>query len=128
MKKLMIAASCAALMLAGCATKAANVQAQYVSPVQYQHYTCDQIRADLVRISRRVQEVSGAQDKKANNDAIATGVGIVLFWPALFFLMSDDHKAELSRLKGEYEALEASAREKKCAVAAEMEAARAGFQ
>ncbi len=28
---------------------------------------------------------SGAQDSKASNDAVATGVGVVLFWPALFF-------------------------------------------
>lgn len=34
------------------------------------------------------------------------GVGLVLFWPALFFLAGDDQKEELARLKGEYEALE----------------------
>jgi len=128
MKKLMIAASCAALMLGGCATKAANVTAQYVSPVQFSNLNCDQVREELVRISRRVREVSGQQDRKANNDALATGVGIVLFWPALFFLMTDDHATELGRLKGEYEALELVAKEKQCPVAAEMSAARAGFQ
>lgn len=128
MKRLMIAASFAALMVGGCATKASNVTAQYVSPVQYSHLTCTQVRDELVRISSRVREVSGQQDRKANNDAIATGVGIVLFWPALFFLMSDDHAAELGRLKGEYEALERVAGEKQCPVAGEMAAARASFQ
>lgn len=128
MKKLMIAATCAALMVAGCATKASNVTAQYVSSAQYSNLSCDQVREELVRISTRVRQVSGQQDRKATNDAVATGIGIIVFWPALFFLMSDDHAAELGRLKGEYEALERTAQEKKCAVASELSAARASFQ
>ncbi len=128
MKKTVIATCCAALMVAGCATRAANVTAQYVTPIQYSNYSCEQVRTELVQISARVREVSGQQDRKASNDALATGVGIVLFWPALIFLMSGDHAAELSNLKGHYEALTITARQKNCAVAAELAAAGAGFQ
>lgn len=52
------------------------------------------------------------------------GVGLVLFWPALFFLAGDDRSDELGRLKGEYEALETSAIQKKCDVAPELQLAR----
>lgn len=128
MKKLTIAASCAALMIAGCATNSANVTAQYVSPANFSSLNCEQVREELLRVSARVRQVSGQQDRKATNDAVATGIGIIVFWPALFFLMSDDHAAELGRLKGEYEALEHTARTKQCAVAAELSAARASFQ
>lgn len=128
MRTLVVAASCAALMLGGCATKSANVTAQYVSPATYSGLNCDQVREELVRVSTRVRQVSGQQDRKATNDAVATGVAIVLFWPAIFFLMSDDHAQELGRLKGEYEALERVANDKQCPVAAELSTARAGFQ
>lgn len=128
MKKLTVGVACAALMITGCATRAADISAQYVSPAHYSGLNCDQVREELVRVSTRVREVSGQQDRKANNDAVATGVGLIVFWPALFFLMSDDHAAELGRLKGEYEALDRTARDKHCAVAAELSAARGSFQ
>lgn len=34
------------------------------------------------------------------------GVGLMLFWPALFSLAAGDEKAELARLKGEFEAMD----------------------
>lgn len=94
--------------------------------MQYGSYDCDQIRAEMVRVSSRVKEVAGAQQRQARNDAVAVGVGLVLFWPALFFLMSDDQKEELARMKGEYDALESAAIQKKCPVADEIKAAKAG--
>lgn len=65
-------------------------------------------------IENRVNELTGQQNKKARNDKIATGVGVLLFWPALFMLASGDVKDELSQAKGEYEALEEAARRKDC--------------
>ncbi|MCM2562892.1 hypothetical protein M8756_12090 [Lutimaribacter sp. EGI FJ00015] len=47
------------------------------------------------------------QDQNAQGDAIATGVALVLFWPAAFFVGGDkENAAERSRLKGEMEASE----------------------
>lgn len=77
-----------------------------------------------MRVNRKVISVSGAQADEANNDAVAMGVGLVLFWPALFFLMGDDQKDELARLKGEYEALETVAIQKECDMSKEMIEAR----
>ena len=51
-------------------------------------------------------------------------MGLVLFWPALFFMIGKDQKEELGRLKGEYEALEQSAIQKECNVAVQIEEAR----
>jgi len=107
-----------------CATAPDKVSASYVSPLQYQSYDCEQIRSEMLRVSAKVREVSGSQAKSAKNDAIAVGVGLVLFWPALFFLATGDQKEELARLKGEYDALEQSAISKKCAVADEIAAGK----
>lgn len=105
----------ATLLLAGCASKSSDVTASYVTPLQYQAFTCEQIGGEATRVSARVSELSGAQDSKATNDAIATGVAIVVFWPAAFLVDGDDAStAELGRLKGEFQALEQASIQKNC--------------
>ncbi|MEQ1610472.1 MAG: hypothetical protein ABL956_16115 [Hyphomonadaceae bacterium] len=114
MKKSLVAIVFAA-SVAGCATNPGNVTAQYVSPLQYQSYSCQQLAAESQRIGTRVSEVTGQQQQKATNDAVATGVGVVLFWPALFFLGGGgDKSGELSRLKGESDAIQQAAIQKNC--------------
>lgn len=125
--KPIVTAALSASILAGCASSPDRISAAYVSPIQYSGYDCDQVRSELMRVSGRVREVAGAQKQQANSDAIAMGVGLVLFWPALFFLAGgNDRKEELSRLKGEYDALEQAAIQKSCPVAAELRAGRGG--
>lgn len=105
------------ISLAGCASNAANIKAAYVSPMGYQQYSCQQIGAEAGRLSRRASEVAGAQDQKATNDAVVTGVALVVFWPAAFMLSGDGPTAaELSRLKGEMEALESVSIQKNCGI------------
>jgi hypothetical protein len=72
----------ASLALAGCASKAADVQPSYVSPVAYSSYTCQQLTEEAARISAHAAELAGVEDKKAHDDAVTTGVAVVLFWPA----------------------------------------------
>lgn len=125
MKTSIAAAVSAALLLSACATHPNNIQASYVSPVTYSAYTCDQLRDELGRVGSRVDQVTGQQRSRANNDAWAFGVGMVLFWPALFFMANGDQKEELGRLKGEYDAIQMSATQKQCATAAVQAAAPA---
>ena len=104
-----------ALLVAGCASSSSEISASYVSPLQYQHLTCQQIAAEAERVSRRASEVAGVQDSKKTSDAWATAGAIVLFWPAAFFVKGDGNTAaELGRLKGEFEALEKISIEKNC--------------
>lgn len=117
-------AAFAALSLAACASSPDRISASYVSPMQYSGHDCDQVRMEMLRISSKVREVAGAQRQQANNDAVAMGVGLVLFWPALFFLAGgNDRKDELANLKGHYDALTEVAIQKKCPVADELRAA-----
>ena len=100
---------------AGCASSSDKIGAQYVSPLQYSNYDCTQLSLEAQRISARVAQLSGVQDQKATNDAIATGVAIVIFWPAAFLVGGNDfNTAELGRLKGEFETIEQVAIQKKC--------------
>ena len=104
-----------AILLAGCARSPEDISGSYVSPLLYQNYSCDQVRQEMMRVNRKVQEVASAQSSEATGDAVATTVGLVIFWPALFFLAGGGDRAEeLARLKGESEALEQAAIQKNC--------------
>lgn len=124
MKKLISATLASALFLSACAQSADSIQPTYVSPMEYRDFSCDQVSGELRRVTRRMNEVAGIQDETASEDAWATGIGIVLFWPALFFINSSDQEAQLGRLKGEFDALEQSAVQKNCDVADEIQKAR----
>jgi hypothetical protein len=117
MKKLLLAAVVLPLIFAGCAQKAETITPSYVSPLAYASYSCKQIIQEASRVSGRIGEISGIQNKKANDDAVATGVALVLFWPAAFFIKGDKQTAaELGRLKGELEALEQTSIQKRCGI------------
>lgn len=102
------------IALSACATAPDQISPQYVSPARYAGFDCDQVSSEIEYIRARVSEVTGKQQDQADGDAVAMGVGLVLFWPALFFLIGDDQKEELARLKGEYEALRRVSVDKKC--------------
>lgn len=125
MKKVIALLLLSALSLSACADKADKISASYVSPLQYQDYSCKQIRGEIARVSRKMTEVAGVQDKIASNDSAAMGVGLIVFWPALFFIDSTDQRVEVARLKGEFDALEEVAVQKNCDVVKELNAARA---
>ena len=106
-----------ALLCAGCATRADNIAASYTSPNTYASYTCAQLKEEAQRVSGRATTAIGAQNSKATNDAIMTGVGAVIFWPTLFFIKGDGASAsDVARLKGEMEAIEQASIMKKCGI------------
>ncbi len=110
-----IAATLVPIFLSACATAGKDVAASYVSPVQFSNYDCDQLRQEMLRIQGRANQLSGRLDEAASNDKAIMGVGMILFWPALFALGgTKQQEAELSRLKGEYDALAAASVNKKC--------------
>ena len=113
-----------AFLLTSCAKSSEKISATYVSPLTYQDMSCRQIRGEIDRVSRKAQEITGVQNKEATKDAWAMGLGLVIFWPALFFLIGDDKKEELGRLKGEYEALEQTAIKKDCGYVKELQEAK----
>ena len=114
MKK--VVATIAALsVLAGCATASKDVKTTYVSPLQYQQYDCEQLAAESNRLTQRANQIAGRLDEAAKNDQAITGVGMILFWPALFALGgTKEQEAEFARMKGESDAIQQAAIMKKC--------------
>ncbi len=103
------------MALTACATKAKNIEAAYVSPVGYEAYSCEQLGQEAQRVSGRAASLTGQQDAQAKKDAVAVGVSVILFWPALFLVKGDKTgAAELSRIKGEMNAIEQVSIQKQC--------------
>jgi hypothetical protein len=99
----------------GCAKRSEDVAASYVSPLQYQQYSCSQLAAEASRVSQRAAELSGVQDSKRTKDKVATTAAVIIFWPAAFLVSGDDAQtAELARLKGEFTAIQQISIQKNC--------------
>ena len=115
MKKVIASFLSVSVALAGCATASKDIAANYISPMQYQSYDCEQLAGEAQRLQVRVNQIGGRLDEAASNDAALMGVGLILFWPALFALGgTKNQEAEYARLKGEYDALQQTAVLKKC--------------
>ena len=103
-------------IIVSCASQPESMEAAYVSPLKYKDYDCDQIMMEMNYVSDRTVTLYERLNKKADDDAVQMGVGLVLFWPALFFLEGGDgpEASEYTQLKGEFEALRDVSVQKKC--------------
>ena len=117
-KKIVVVLSAVSIAMTGCATSPDKIPAQSVSTIPYEQYNCKQVAADSDRVSRRVGELQSSLQKTASNDQAQMAVGMILFWPALFFLEGGDgpEAAEYARLKGERDALEIVSIRKECGI------------
>ena len=108
----------ATVTFAGCAHSPKEITTAYVSPLTYRTYDCDQLAMESDYINRKAQQLYTSLDKKATNDAIAMGVGMVLFWPALFALSGGDgpEATQYAELKVKMEAIQATSIQNKCSL------------
>lgn len=111
-----ITAMLVTVSLAGCASAPKKIATQYVSPLQYKSYDCEDITMEQARIERRTNVLYHSLKKEADADKWQMAAGLVLFWPVLFALEGGDgpEAAEYARLKGEYEALRVNSVNRKC--------------
>ena len=103
------------IAMIGCAKRAEDVAAAYVSPLNYEQFNCKQLVEEAERVSERAAELSGVQDRKRTGDMVATTVAVVVFWPTAFLVHGDDAQtAELARLKGEFDTIQQVSVRKNC--------------
>lgn len=112
--------------VAACSSASKDIAALDVPAAEYAGYSCERIGNEQARIQRRVLALGGKLDQAAADDKGIAIAGAVLFWPALFFLGGTrEQEAEYARLKGEYNALQTVAMEKKCSAPIDAPAAPA---
>ena len=83
----------------------------------YQSFSCQQLTAEATRISAAAAAAAGQQDSQATKDAVATTVGVIIFWPTLFLIGGDkQNAAQLAQLKGQMDAIEQASIQKNCGI------------
>lgn len=114
--KRMVALAVASVLLASCATNPDKIDAAYVSPLKYQNYDCQQIGMEMDYIGNRTTKLYQRMKSERKKDNWQMGVGLILFWPALFALEGGDgpEASEYAQLKGDFEALRQASVQKKC--------------
>jgi hypothetical protein len=76
----------AAAIVAGCASASKDIAAVHVPTLAYPSYDCDQLAPESQRIHLRPAQPAGRLDEAARNDKAIAGIGMLVFWPALFAL------------------------------------------
>jgi hypothetical protein len=83
----------------------------------YQSFTCQQLGAEATRVSAAAAAAAGQQDSQVTKDAVATAVGVIIVWPALFLIQGDkQNAAQLAQLKGQMNAIEEMSIQKNCGI------------
>ncbi|MDO8863712.1 hypothetical protein Q6D67_18630 [Haliea sp. E1-2-M8] len=105
-------------VIAGCASNPDKIDAAYVSPTKYKNHDCDQIATEMQHVERRTNDLYQRLKSERKADNWQMGIGLVLFWPSLFFLEGGDgpEAAEYAQLQGDHEALRLNSVEKKCGI------------
>ena len=110
------------LLLSACSTSSDHILAQYVPPEKYQALTCWEIGTEGKRVVSRVAEISGDEYPATSGAAWLVAPSIVVHWPTPWFATSEEAATELSKLKGEFEALEQAAALKRCGLSFKQQA------
>ena len=117
LKQTFAVALVATMTLAGCASAPKDIAPAYVSTGLYENLSCPQLRREAEGVSSRMAAAYGKQTSNQSRDAAMTGVSLILFWPAAFFLKGDGaDAAEVARLKGEMTAIDQVNRVKNCGI------------
>lgn len=106
------------MLVTACASQPEELQASHTSDLRFQDWSCKQLAMEAETIDRKISMLYGQLKKKAGDDQAQMAVGLILFWPALFFLEGGDgpQAAEYTRLKGDREAIDRVARFKDCSI------------
>ena len=101
---------------ASCATSPDKLKTQYIPASTYSNLDCDQIAGSLRQKNSKMENLYASLKSESQTDSTQMAVGMLLFWPTLFFLEGNDSPdaATYSRLKGEVEALNEMSIIKKC--------------
>ncbi|TNG03678.1 MAG: hypothetical protein EP297_00220 [Gammaproteobacteria bacterium] len=105
-----------ALVSISCAPHSYEIRSAEVSPEQYKELSCAELNAEMNSHLRSLQELGREIDEEAETDETQTAVGVILFWPVLFWLEGSDtpEAQEYAQIRGEVLALEHTAILKEC--------------
>ena len=101
-------------MFTGCSTRAKYITAKAVNPVKYEGLTCDQVHAEILNVHKEIRRISRLQDSESIKDTVMFWTSMIVFAPAIVFLIGKDREEALKELKGEFEALKSVSVNNRC--------------
>jgi len=107
-------------IIIGCSSPPDLIKPSYVSPLQFQNASCEQIKEEIVNVQKKVIEIADVQSTEATKDVFVTTFSLALFPPGLILLIGDENEVQFASLKGTYIALEDAAIQKGCDYAQEI--------
>jgi len=114
MKSLMLlAATAAVIVVAGCAKRPETIAPAYVSTLPYQNLSCSQLAEEMARVNAAYTNAAQAQNDAATGDAW----GVFLLGMPTSTLSGANVAAQVASLKGQQDALHQSAVRKNCNIA-----------
>ena len=115
-KNLTLIALAASFVMQGCTTPPKNIPAKYVAPSKYQAYNCYQLSIEFQRLQTQMLELDGKLEQESSKDSVMGVFGAIVFFPALFLTGGhSQQETEYAALKGDVEAMQQVAFQKKCA-------------
>lgn len=112
-----MASVCIIGALAACAEKPEAVGGNYVSTALYENLSCQQLAGEARNVSNRAHDAAQIQRRHHTRDEVATAAGLVIFWPALFFVRGNDATtAEVAEMRGTMTAIEQASTAKQCGI------------
>jgi hypothetical protein len=107
-------------LLAGCATRSADVLPLVTDPGAFSSWSCDALYDEADRVRQRAAQLAYAVDERSGNNIIALGLGVTVFWPALLAMRPSGPDADaLALLRGQDDALRVAQRQRGCPPAPE---------
>ena len=111
-----IALFCALPLLANCASSPESIAAVPYPDQVFRNMTCDQIKAEYLKIEANVANITGQQSSERRKDQGLSLAGGMLLGSSLFLTEGNTETAsELALIKGKYESVSRVSAEKKCA-------------
>lgn len=109
MKQAVLITSLSFLLLSSCANRPESISASYISHEKYIDNDCTQLATKLIDARDKLAKFSDMQNSKATGDAW----GVFLLAVPVSKL-TGDHEADVSKWKGEVEAIETAQIKNKC--------------
>lgn len=104
------------LVSVSCAPHSYEIRSADVPLDQYKELSCTEVYAEMNSRLRKLEELGRSIDETAETDETQTAVGLILVWPALFWLEGSDtpEAQEYAQIRGEMLSLEHAAILKDC--------------
>jgi len=104
-------------IMVSCAQNPNNIHPTYVAHDRYAAMSCQELRIEAESVSRHAAILAGRQTNEEAQDAVALGVGLLLFFPALYLVEGNSgNAAKLAYLKGQADAIEQASGNKQCGI------------